>query len=246
MSGGDRPAGDAADRPLGLRGLRLEVPDGDRTRVLLDGADLDLGAGEMLVVTGGSGSGKSTLLAAAGLLRRPAAGEVLIGGEPTSALSERARTEVRRREIALVYQSANLLPSLTAIEQLELVGHINREKRSEVRLRAESLLVEVGLEERRDQLPGKMSGGERQRVGIARALMARPSVLLADEPTASLDRELSARIAELLAEQTRRRGLATLIVSHDETPLAHAHRHLHLEAGALTESAVGAGSAPPG
>ncbi|MDQ2621433.1 MAG: ATP-binding cassette domain-containing protein [Actinomycetota bacterium] len=236
----DRTGPDTA--PLGLRDLVVTVPDGDRTRTLLDSVSLDVTAGEILVVTGGSGTGKSTLLAAAGLLRRPDSGEVLIGGEPTAALPERRRTSLRRREIAIVYQAANLLPALTAIEQLEIVGHINREKRADTRRRAESLLIEVGLGERRDQLPGKMSGGERQRVGIARALMAAPSVLLADEPTASLDGELSAQISGLIAEQTRRRGLATVIVSHDETPLAHAHRHLHLAGGQLDPAGTGAGS----
>ncbi len=227
--------GEPAAPPLGLRDLTVAVPDGDRTRTLLDRVSFDVAAGEILVVTGGSGSGKSTLLAAAGLLRRPDSGEVLINGAPTSSLSERRRTSLRRRDIAIVYQAANLLPALTAIEQLEIIGHINREKRSEARLRAESLLVEVGLGERLHQLPGKMSGGERQRVGIARALMAGPSVLLADEPTASLDKGLSTQISELIAVQTERRGLATIIVSHDETPLSHAHRHLHLAGGRLDE-----------
>lgn len=220
---------------LGFEQLHVTVPDGSRTRVLLDHIDLEIPPGEVLVVTGGSGSGKSTLLAAAGLLRRPDSGEVRIDGVPTSGLSERRRTTIRREQIAIVYQAANLLPSLTAIEQLELVGHINREKRAEVRERAEALLAEVGLSAQADQLPGKMSGGERQRVGIGRALMAQPSVLLADEPTASLDPELSAQVCALLAEQTAKRDLATVLVSHDETPLAWARRHLHLEAGSLTE-----------
>lgn len=228
--------------PLGLRDLLVVVPDGDRTRTLLDDVTLDVASGEILVVTGGSGSGKSTLLAAAGLLRRPSSGDVLINGTATSSLSERRRTSLRRRDIAIVYQSANLLPALTAIEQLEIVGHINRMKRSEARRRAESLLIEVGLGERRHQLPGKMSGGERQRVGIARALMAGPSVLLADEPTASLDQDLSEQICELIAQQTERRGLATVIVSHDQTPLAHADRHLHLADGQLQPVDAGAGS----
>lgn len=232
--------------PLALQDLEVGVPDGERRRVLLDRVDLAVAAGEIVVVTGASGSGKSTLLALAGLLRRADSGEVLIGGVPTSALSERRRTELRRREIAIVYQSANLLPALTAIEQLELVGHINRERRSSVRERALGLLRDFDLEDRRDQLPGRMSGGERQRVGIARALMAEPSVLLADEPTASLDRELSERIAALLAEQTGARRLATIVVSHDETPLAHADRHLHLERGRLSQVAATTRSASGG
>lgn len=247
MNGGHRsgPGGEGTP-PLELLGLEVSVPDGSRRRVLLDHVNLEVGAGEVVVVTGSSGSGKSTLLALAGLLRRPATGEVLVGGRPTSELGERRRTDLRRREIAIVYQSANLLPALTAIEQLELVGHINRERRRTARERARRLLDELGLGDQRNQLSSRMSGGERQRVGIARALMAGPSVLLADEPTASLDRDLSARIAGLLAEQTEVRGLATVIVSHDETPLAHAHRHLHLEGGRLDPAGTRRPSAQPG
>lgn len=220
---------------LELCRVTVSVPDGGDRRVLLDGVDLTVGAGEVVAVTGASGSGKSTLLALAGLLRRPDSGEILIDSRETSTLNERRRTELRRRRIAIVYQSANLLPALTAVEQLELVGHINRERRTTARKRAEALLEELGIADRRDQLPGRMSGGERQRVGIGRALMAAPGVLLADEPTASLDRELSVGIADLLAEQTEARSLATVIVTHDDTPLARAHRQLHLAGGKLED-----------
>ena len=122
---------------LSLRGLTATVPDGSDTRVLLDHVDLDVAAGEVLVVTGPSGSGKSTLLALAGLLRRPAEGDILIDGVPTATLSERRRTALRRNHIGIVYQSASLLPALTAHEQLELVGHIDRQRRGEARARAD-------------------------------------------------------------------------------------------------------------
>jgi putative ABC transport system ATP-binding protein len=122
-----------------------------------------------------------------------------------------------------------------------VVAHIRGERGAAVRARAERLLGEVGLTERAGQLPAELSGGERQRVGIARALMAEPTVLLADEPTAALDGELSAQIAALLAEQARSRALATLVVSHDDAPLAHADRHLHLSTGALAPRAAVAG-----
>jgi putative ABC transport system ATP-binding protein len=220
---------------LALREVWIAVPDGERSRTLLDGVDLDVAAGEVVVVTGASGSGKTTLLAAAGLLRHVDAGEVIVAGTPTSALKERARTTLRRERIAIVYQAANLVGSLTAAEQLELVGHIQGERRSSARARATALLADLGLAERRAQLPAQMSGGERQRVGIARALMARPAVLLADEPTASLDGDLSAQVSALLAEQARERGVAALVVSHDDAPLAHADRHLHLAAGTLAQ-----------
>jgi len=220
---------------LELVGLHIAVPDGEHTRILLDGVDLSVAAGEVVVLTGSSGSGKSSLLAVAGLLRRPAAGDVLVGGTSTEHLSERRRTLLRKQHIGIVYQSANLIPSLTAREQLELVAHVNGVKRRVARDRAAQLLTSVGLVHRLDALPGQLSGGERQRVGIARALMSEPSVLLADEPTASLDPDLAADIAALIADEAHRRELATIIVTHDDAPGRHADRTLHLAAGALTE-----------
>ena len=225
---------DQSQPGLSLRNLTASVPDGSDTRVLLDHVDLDVSAGEVLVVTGPSGSGKSTLLALAGLLRRPAEGDILIAGVATASLSERRRTALRRDHIGIIYQSANLLPSLTAREQLELVGHIDRQRRGDTRARADQLLAGLDLTGRADQLPGQLSGGERQRVGIARALMAEPTVLLADEPTASLDPSLAADVSALITEEAHRRGLATVIVTHDHAPLGHADRHLHLAAGTLT------------
>jgi putative ABC transport system ATP-binding protein len=221
--------------PLALRDLTVSVPDGRERRVLLDEVDLDVAAGEVLVVTGPSGSGKSTLLAMAGLLRQPPAGDVLVAGFPTASLSRRRLTALRRDHIGIVYQSANLLSPLTAREQLELAGHIRRRPRREVRAHADQLLEELGLADRADQLPSQLSGGERQRVGIGRALMGSPTVLLADEPTASLDPELATEVAGLLAAEAHARGVATVIVTHDDAPLRHADRHLHLAAGRLVD-----------
>jgi putative ABC transport system ATP-binding protein len=218
---------------LSIRGLYASVPDGDETRKLLDHIDLDVDRGTVLVVTGASGSGKSTLLAAVGLLRKPVAGEIFIGGVATSNLSERRRSVIRRSNIGIIYQSANLIPSLTAREQLEIVGHIRRAKSSETRGRATELLTQIGLIRRADALPTQMSGGERQRVGIARALMAEPSVLLADEPTASLDPALAIELTELIFSQARERGIATIVVTHDSAPLSAAVLRLHLVGGVL-------------
>lgn len=218
---------------LRLTGIRVAFPDGDGERVVLDGLDLTVEPGEIVAVTGASGSGKSTLLAIAGLLRRAPTGEVTVAGEPTSTLGNRARTAMRRDHLGIVYQSANLLPALTAREQVELVAAVQRRGRSDREARAAALLDDVGLAGRHDQLPRHLSGGERQRVGIARALMGEPSVLLADEPTAALDPERATEIAALLAGEARRRRLATVIVSHDDAPLRHADRVLRLEGGVL-------------
>ncbi|MGN6694050.1 MAG: ABC transporter ATP-binding protein [Aquihabitans sp.] len=219
---------------LVLSGVDVAYPDGSGRRVILDGLDLELAAGELVVISGDSGAGKSTLLTVAGLLRRPDRGEVTIAGTPTSHASERARTALRREHLAFVYQSANLLPSLTAIEQLQLVGHIRRRRPSASLAPAQALLDELGVGGRAHQIPAQLSGGERQRVGIARALMAEPAVLIADEPTASLDPERAGQVAELLAQVTRERGIATLVVAHDEATRRRADRLLHLADGVLS------------
>lgn len=227
-----------ADGPaLVVSGARVAYPDGPDVRVVLDDLDLRVEPGEVVVVSGESGAGKSTLLTIAGLLRRPDRGEVTVAGIDTSGLSERRRTAVRRDHLAFVYQSANLFPSLTALEQLELVGRIRRERSAAVRERARETLAAVDLADRAHQLPAELSGGERQRVGIARALMSSPRVLFADEPTASLDPERAATVAALLADAAATRRIATVIVAHDRAALAHADRHLHLDGGRLHELA---------
>ncbi len=217
-----------------LEGIRVAFPDGPDERVVLDDLKLSVDPGELVVISGQSGAGKSTLLAVTGLLRRADAGEVTIAGTATSAMSSRQRTAVRRDHIAFVYQSANLLPSLTAVEQLELVGHIRGERSADVRRRAQGLLDELGLADRASQLPSQLSGGERQRVGIARAFMAEPSVLIADEPTASLDPQRADSVAELLAGASGR-GIATIVVAHDTAALSRADRHLRMEDGRLAD-----------
>ena len=230
---GPEVAATGAQEPLVIDGVRVAYPDGPDERVVLDGLDLRVRRSELVVISGRSGAGKSTLLTVAGLLRRPDAGEVIVAGSPTSGLSERRRTALRRDHIAFVYQSANLLPSLTALEQLEMVGHIRGERSSDVRARARALLADVDLADRAGQLPSQLSGGERQRVGIARALMASPDVLIADEPTASLDPERAAVVADLLSSAAVDRGIATVVVAHDDAALAAADRHLRLEDGRL-------------
>lgn len=224
---------------LELVDLELSVPDGREQLRLLDGVSLQVQPGEVVAVTGASGSGKSTLLAVAGLLRRADRGIVRIDGVDVTDAGRRERTRLRRDTIGLVLQSSSLFPSLTALEQVELVAHMAGALDGAARRRAADLLGEVGLGDRSDHRPAQLSGGERQRVGIARALMNEPSVLLADEPTAALDVERGRAVMELLSAEARRRGVATVVVTHAPEQLVDVDRRVHLDAGRLSAVAPG-------
>jgi putative ABC transport system ATP-binding protein len=218
---------------LTLKNVTISVADGNETNTLLDDVSLEVASGEVLCLTGASGSGKSTLLAAAGLLRQPDAGNVIISGDDTTALSRKQKTKIRKKSIGFVFQSSNLFPSLTALEQVELVAHINGHLGKTEKQEAKDLLVSLGLESRLHNRPAQLSGGERQRVGIARALMNDPAVLLCDEPTASLDEERGFEIMELLVNQAREHKAATLIVTHAPQQLAGERKTLELAKGKL-------------
>ena len=220
---------------LHLEDISLTVPDGRTRRVLFDRLDLSVAAGETVALGGASGSGKSTLVAVAALLRRPDSGRVRIGGVDATTLSERRRVRLRSDLLGIVFQSPNLLPTLTAREQVEVVAHIAGRLDAAARRRATELLVRAGLEDRLDARPAELSGGERQRVGIARALMRRPTVVLADEPTASLDPERGAAILDLLIDESRAAGAATLVVTHDPGAAARADRQVHLRQARVME-----------
>lgn len=219
-----------------LENVTVAVPDGTTQRVLLDRVDLSVAAGETVALTGVSGSGKSTLVAVAGLLRAPDSGRVLVAGTDATALKDRRRTRLRGDRIGIVYQASNLLPALTAREQVEVVAHIAGRLDRAARDRAVELLTRVGLADRLDARPAELSGGERQRVGIARALMNEPVVVLADEPTASLDPDLGDAVLELLITESARVGAATLVVTHDADQADRADRRLHLERGRIVPS----------
>lgn len=218
---------------LQLQNIHVTVTDGPDQLTILNGTTLSVAAGELIAVTGVSGSGKSTLVAVAGLLRRPDQGQVLIDGEDLSEAPDRRRATVRRDHIGLIFQSANLFPSLTAIQQLELVAHLDGKITTDDRDQARQLLDTVGLSDRRDHRPGQLSGGERQRVAIARALMGNPSVVLADEPTAALDDSRGREIMALLAELTVTRRTATVVVTHAPHQLADPDHAMRLADGRL-------------
>ncbi|MEV4443190.1 ATP-binding cassette domain-containing protein [Streptomyces sp. NPDC049577] len=219
---------------LALEDVTLTHPDGDGRLTALDAVSLTVAPGELIAVVGPSGSGKSSLLAVAATLLRPDSGRVVLAGRSAGELTERERTRLRREHVGIVFQQSNLLPSLTAVEQLLAVEHLRGGDVRAARIRAAALLASAGLAgDRHGRRPHQLSGGERQRVNIARALFPGPSVLLVDEPTSALDHERGARVMDLLAEVTREHGTATVLVTHDRELLDRADRVLAMTDGRL-------------
>ena len=200
---------------LELRGLERRYRSGEGELAVLCGADLAVQAGEVVALVAASGTGKSTLLHLAGLLERPDAGEVIVCGKPSERLSDAERTETRRLRIGFVYQAHHLLPEFTAAENVVLPQLIAGVARKDARKRALELLGALGLDHRAGHLPGKLSGGEQQRVAVARAMANRPAVLLADEPTGNLDVGTSEVVFTELLRVTREHGVAALIATHN-------------------------------
>lgn len=220
---------------LRLAGVSRTFHQGGQELRIFAGLDLSIGRGEIVALVGQSGSGKSSLLHIAGLLERPTAGDVCINGQSCKAMTDRARTRLRRHEIGFVYQSHHLLPEFSALENVVLPQLIAGAGRRPARQRATDLLNRLGLSERLQHRPAEMSGGEQQRVAVARALANQPSVLLADEPTGNLDPRTSSRVHAEFMQLVREEGLATLVATHN-LELAHQmHRMVHLEDGQLRE-----------
>jgi len=225
-------ADDAATRPLlAAKAMGKTVRSGDTDLVILQGIELAVMPGEALAIVGASGSGKSTLLALLAGLDTPSAGTVELEGADLFALDEDARAALRGRAVGFVFQSFQLLPALTALENvmlpLELAGRGDAERA------AREMLVRVGLGERLQHRPRHLSGGEQQRVALARAFVVRPKLLLADEPTGSLDAESGAGVIELIFELNREYGTTLVLVTHDESLAARCDRVLRLAAGRI-------------
>lgn len=225
---------------LSVEGLRKSYHDGEGRLSVLRGVDFSLRGGETVAIVGRSGSGKSTILNIAGLLDRPDAGEVYIGGEATSRLSERRRTGMRGREIGFVFQNYHMLGDFSILENVMLgaavgmgggFGRANRALASE-------WLNRVGLSGRARHRPGQLSGGEQQRAAIARALMPEPSVLLCDEPTGNLDAATAEEVSGWLWRAAAESGMAMVVVTHETSLARRADRVLRLEDGALSEEAA--------
>ena len=218
-----------------VRGLRKEYVVGDETVVALHRIDLDIRAGEILCIFGTSGSGKSTLLNQLAGMEKPTRGEVRIGGVPISHLSEDELAAFRQHNVGFVFQSYNLLPTMTATENVALplvFRGVEREARERA---ARAILKHVGLAHRLDHYPGQMSGGQQQRTGIARAFVARPRVVFADEPTGNLDSRTTVEIMQMILGFARRYHQTIILVTHDPSMAQYADRVITLIDGRIVK-----------
>lgn len=220
---------------LRIQEVALHYDDG-QTRAL-DGVSLEVAAGEFVAIVGPSGSGKSSLLNVIGTLEQPTSGQVYLDGQAYAEI--RDASLFRRENIGFVFQSFNLIPTLTALDNVVVptVGCAGRAAAH--RVRAEALLEQLGLSARMGHLPGKLSGGERQRVAIARALINNPRMILADEPTGSLDSANAEQVLDILKGVIKQQGLTMIMVTHDANVSAHADRIIHMRDGRI-EQEVGA------
>jgi lipoprotein-releasing system ATP-binding protein len=218
---------------LEARGIVKSYSVGGTLLTVLRDLDLRVEAGEMVAIVGASGVGKSTLLHILGGLDRASGGDVVIDGTQLTALDDAALVRFRNERVGFVFQFHHLLPEFSALENAEMPMRIARISMSEARPRAEELLGRVGLAERLTHRPGMLSGGEQQRVAVARALIMRPAVLLADEPTGDLDEQTADSLHALLRDMHRRYGLTSIIATHNPRLAVSCDRVLRLEGGRL-------------
>jgi putative ABC transport system ATP-binding protein len=222
-----------ADPLIHSRGLTRHYHVGKNTVAALSSVDLTIPRGEFTALVGPSGSGKSTLLNLIGGLDRPSAGEVHVDGLSLGAAAEQQLVRYRRERVGFIFQSFNLLPTFSAVENVESPLVLAEVSRRERRQRAEELLASVGLAQRTSHRPNELSGGEKQRVAIARALANRPLLLLADEPTGNLDTKTGAAVLDLLCNLLKANGLTMVMVTHDPEVAARADRIIHLRDGCI-------------
>lgn len=227
-------AGDAKAL-LSAHGLSKTYREGDRTLAVLTAVDLEIAPGEQIALIGRSGSGKSTLLNLLGGIDRPDSGEIAIRGTAFSHLDERRRTLFRRRHIGFIYQAFNLIPTLSAVENVALPLELNGTSSEQAEVQSIELLERIGLAQRARAFPDRLSGGEQQRVAIARALIHQPALVLADEPTGNLDVRAGRQVLDILSELFTDSGSGLLIVTHSQEVAERADRILTLDDGHLQE-----------
>ncbi len=219
-------------KAIELKNVKKSFKDGDETIEALKETNFSVDKGEFVAIIGPSGSGKSTLLTIAGGLQSPSSGEIWINGRALNKKKEKARAKVRFEEIGFILQASNLVPFLTVKKQLQLVDKVNKAKENRAGL---DLLKRLGLEKLVDKYPEELSGGERQRVAIVRALYNDPTIILADEPTASLDTEKAYEVVKILAKEAKEKNKATIMVTHDLRLVDYCDKVYLMEDGRLSE-----------
>ncbi|MCT0056762.1 ABC transporter ATP-binding protein [Lactococcus lactis subsp. lactis] len=219
-------------KAIELKNVKKSFKDGDETIEALKETNFSVDKGEFVAIIGPSGSGKSTLLTIAGGLQSPSSGEIWINGRALNEKKEKARAKVRFEEIGFILQASNLVPFLTVKKQLQLVDKVNKAKENRAGL---DLLKRLGLEKLVDKYPEELSGGERQRVAIVRALYNDPTIILADEPTASLDTEKAYEVVKILAKEAKEKNKATIMVTHDLRLVDNCDKVYLMEDGRLSE-----------
>jgi putative ABC transport system ATP-binding protein len=222
-----------AEPIIRTRGLRKTYQTGKVFVEALRGVDLDVPAGEFISIVGPSGSGKSTLFHIIGGLTPPTAGEVTVAGRNVSAVGDAGRTELRRKYVSFVFQKFNLLPNLTARDNIRTALYISGIRDTDFDSSFQNMLELLGIEKRLDHKPSELSGGEQQRVAIARALATKPTILLADEPTGNLDTKNSQTVLHILRDLNRTLGQTILMITHNDEAAQFGHRILHMRDGQI-------------
>lgn len=218
-----------------MKNITKNYQDGEQVIEVLKNVSLEVAQGEFVAIVGPSGAGKSTFLSIAGALLSPTEGEIAIGGKVLNDLTSKDLTKVRLDKVGFIFQGANLIPYLNVRDQLLVIAELSDDKGRVAKEKADELLKELGLTARENNYPESLSGGEKQRVAIARALMNDPDIILADEPTASLDASRGHKVVQMIADEVKRKNKAAIMVTHDERVLDLVDRVIRIEDGYLKD-----------
>lgn len=218
-----------------MKNITKNYQDGEQVIEVLKNVSLEVAQGEFVAIVGPSGAGKSTFLSIAGALLSPTEGEIAIGGKVLNDLTSKDLTKVRLDKVGFIFQGANLIPYLNVRDQLLVIAELSGDKGRVAKEKADELLKELGLTAREHNYPESLSGGEKQRVAIARALMNDPDIILADEPTASLDASRGHKVVQMIADEVKRKNKAAIMVTHDERVLDLVDRVIRIEDGYLKD-----------